>query len=321
MNYRRAVLIASVVTLLGVTGSHAQEPPRGDLATANALFEDGRKLSEVGHFAEACARFAASMALVPRLGVQFNLARCYEHLGRTASAWVAFGEAAALARRMADPREADARELQAKLVSRLSRLVITVSAGFPIEDLTVTRDGVPVLRQVYGVAVPVDPGVHTVEATAPGRIPWSTRLIVSTEGDVVAVTIPTLMKTHGPAAPPPPKTALGPRRPTLATWIGVGAAIASIGSGAYFGLSAWSLWQDARQGCDRSNVCTEQAYAAAERSRRDGTISTALFATGGAALVTGVVLYLRSPRTDDSHVKVVPTIARDAVGVAVGGGF
>src|SRR5215510_10868859 len=134
-----------------------------------------------GDVAEACARFEASMTLVPRLGVQLNLADCYERIGKTASAWVAFGEAAALARRIGDQRESYARERRDALVPRLARLRITV-AGDVIAGVVITRDGVSVAPSAYGVAVPVDPGRHSVEVKAPARIPWSIEVVASVAG-------------------------------------------------------------------------------------------------------------------------------------------
>jgi hypothetical protein len=313
-----ATVTALIVLLAGVASARAQG---GDAATADALFGDGRQLSAGGRLAEACTRFEASMALVPRLGVQLNLADCYERLGRTASAWVAFGEAAALARRMADSREAFARRRNAALVPRLSRLTITIFAGAPIDDLVVIRDGALVPPAVYGLEVPVDPGEHTIEATAPGRIRWSTRLEVSHEGEVVTVAVPDLARARAEAAPLEPIAALGRRQPTPATWIVSGVGVAGLGVGAVFGIAARSLWRQASPGCDRSNACGDPAFAVAERSRRDGNVSTVAFVIGGAALVAGAGLYLRSPRGRDRRAKVVPSISPGAAGVTVAGAF
>lgn len=331
---------------------------RGDIATANALFDAGRRLSAQGRVAEACARFEASAALVPQLGVQLNLADCYERLGKTASAWLAFGDATALARRLSDPsRWRYALERQAALRRRLSRIIVTVAPDATSTGLAVTRDGVRVSAVAFGVEVPVDPGEHAIEAMAPGRIPWSRRVTVSRNAEVVAIEIPELARapasarstpqavapamaapaapapappTPAPPTPAPPVPAapapvvpgdeLGRRRPTRATWIAGGVSAAGLGVGAYFGLSAVSQWHRARPGCDRSNTCGDVAFAAGERAHRDAAISTAGFAVAGAALVTGLVLYVRSPRRPGGF-QIAAAVASDSIGIAAAGGF
>jgi hypothetical protein len=327
MTLCRAAL-ACLLVVGGVSGAHAQKPAGGDLATAEALFVDGKALSADAHFAEACARFEASMTLfkasrtdVPRVGVQLNLADCYETIGKTASAWVAFGEAAALARRVGDDRENLALQRQGALVPRLTRLRITIASP-AIAGLAITRDGMSVEPSAFGVAVPVDPGAHTVMVEAPERIPWSSEVITSGEGETTTIAIPELQRIpESPSAASRPTAGAGRRRPPRAFWITTGAGIAGIGAGAVLGLAARSLWQQARADCDAHNVCTDAAYALVERSRRDGNLSTIAFAAGGAALVTSIVLYLRSPRDRGRAVHVAPQIAPRAAGVAFVGAF
>jgi hypothetical protein len=324
MENQRSILTALVV-MLGVAGARADELPRGDVATANALFVEGKRLYADGQFTEACTKFEASMTLVPRLGVQLNLADCYELAGKTASAWVVFGEAAARARRLADSREQFARQRQDALVPRLCSLNIklAMSSSTLIRGLAVTRDGAQIEPSAYGLDVPVDPGVHLVEVTAPGWIPWSTRVVVVAEGEVVAVSVPDLARrTESPATTPIEHTAnSGRRHTTPATWILAGAGAAGIGVGATLGYSARSLWREARPGCSSSNVCAEPAFRLVERSRREGNLSTIAFAIGGAALAAGFILYVRTPREHDEPVQVAPAIAPSAAGIRLAGRF
>src|SRR5262245_46935235 len=127
MMTQRTIAFVTLAVALGASAVHAQETSGGDMAAAEALFAEGRRLSDAGSFADACGRFEASMSLIPRLGVQLNLADCYEHMGKTASAWVSFGQAAALARRMNDAREDVALQRQDALVPRLTRLRVSVA--------------------------------------------------------------------------------------------------------------------------------------------------------------------------------------------------
>jgi len=341
MTCHHTIFATFAVMLFGARGGYAQDGRHGDVAAANALFLDGRRLSAGGQFAEACARFEASLAILPRLGVRLNLADCNERLGKTATAWKMFGEAAALARRMADRREVLARRRQERLVARVSRLIITLPSSTPSETISVMRDGVRVAPSEYNLGIPVDPGVHTVEAAAPDRTPWSARVVVSGKGEVVAVEIPDLVRRPDLArrpvltpvaepvrehvassgAPAEPTDAPARRHPTPGAWTLAGIGIAGIGAGTALGLSARSLRRQAGSGCDLSNACDEAAYSLIERSRHDGNLSTISFAIGTAALVAGVVLYIRSPRDHQRSIRVVPAITPGAASVTATGAW
>ena len=73
------------------------EAASGDELAARALFEEGRALRGARRTEDACQKFEASSKRFTSAGVVFNLGDCYEKLGRTASAWTAFRDAASLA--------------------------------------------------------------------------------------------------------------------------------------------------------------------------------------------------------------------------------
>src|SRR6266545_6749182 len=90
--FRACVALA----LLIVIGSPARAfAAAGDEAAARALFLEGRKLVDEGNYADACPKFEESLRLDPGTGTSFNLADCFEHVGRTASAWARFLDVAA----------------------------------------------------------------------------------------------------------------------------------------------------------------------------------------------------------------------------------
>jgi hypothetical protein len=313
MKHFRALLLLTV--MLGAHAAVAQQPERDNLAVANALFVEGKQLLAADQVAEACARFAASLALLPRLGVRLNLADCYQRQGKTASAWVLFGEAAALAHRNADPREVTALERQAALLPRLSRLRI-VPSDRAIEGVIVKRDGVRVVASELGVAVPVDPGAHVVEASAPDRLAWSTHVNVPEGPATVVVVVPELeRRAPAPGVERDRGRPLAPR-----VWIAGAIGAAGLGLGTAFGLSARTLWREAEVGCNDANVCTGKAYEIAQRSHRDGTVSTISFAIGGAAVLTAVILYLRTPRDRGRSLQLTAAIAPHA-GLSLAGAF
>ena len=138
------------------------------------------------------------------IGTQYYLADCLEHIGRTASAWAMFVEAADGARRAHDEgRERKARERARSLEKELAHLTIDV-AERDVDGLEVRRGAVHVGAGQLGVAVPVDPGDYVVHASAPGRAEWSKTIAVA-KGEMITVRIPRL------DAASPPGTATSTR--------------------------------------------------------------------------------------------------------------
>jgi hypothetical protein len=191
-----AFLVALAASLVAPAGRAAET----DEATARILFVEGRKLAAGGDYAQACSKFEASYRLDPGIGTNFNLADCLEHTGRIASAWAHFLDVVAATRAAnQNDRELVARARASALEPRLPRLVVNASA--PILGLTVRRDGIPLPETSWGTAVPVDPGEHVIEATAPGKKTWSTTLTVAATPDTTSLSVPEL--ENAPTAKPP----------------------------------------------------------------------------------------------------------------------
>ncbi len=174
-----------------------------DETSARALFGEGRRLADDGQYAAACPKFEQARKLFASAGVLVNLADCYERIGRTASAWTAFGDAAVVAgrtNRAADVAEAKRR--QALLEPRLSSVVVRVAHEVP--GLTVKRDGVSLSFSPSGVATPVDPGDHEIRADAAGFASWIRSIAAPVAGQSLTVEIPELRRVANSAAPAPP---------------------------------------------------------------------------------------------------------------------
>lgn len=275
-----------------------------DQVTARALFEEARELMRTGHYDDACPKLDAASKLYPGSGVLLNLGDCYEHVGRTASAWNEFAEAsssAAHAGRDADRAEAERRK--AALEPKLSRIAIRVKSD--AAGLVVKRDGTPLDSAAWGEAVPVDPGKHTVTAEAPGRQPWSQQVDLEELGKTVTVDVPELdvspvqvqpqvepTNVVAPAAPvePPPPAQPGywtPRRVIGASLVGAGAV--GTGVGVVLGLVARSQYQTALDEPPAKQVTdSRSAYSL-------GNVGTVVGLVGAAVGVGGLVLWLTAP--------------------------
>jgi hypothetical protein len=182
---------------------------------AQALFEEGRRLMDKKRYAEACPKLAESHRLDPAGGTVLNLAICHEKEGKLATAHVDYNEALALATRDArKDRQQIAREHIASIETVLPRITIAVAPASDVEGLEVRLDGFVMRRAAWGVATPVDPGNHVVEATAPSRVPWSTKLGIE-PSQRKTVEVPALVPGAAPIVQigPAPSTNLLPERP------------------------------------------------------------------------------------------------------------
>ncbi len=192
--------------------------PEGDAERARALFKDGRALAASGSYAEACPKFEQSLKLDVGIGTKFNLADCYEHLGRTATARTLFLEVAATAHESGQSEREEAATARAKaLETQIHTLVIDVKVSSPKQEIR--RDGIVLEPAKWGAPEPVDPGFHEIVVTAPGKKRWHARVEVPLSGDVT-VQIPALEDAEpapsavaAPAAVAPAKKPAPPEPP------------------------------------------------------------------------------------------------------------
>ncbi len=183
------------------TASSPGAAPSGKVV-AEALFEEGRRLVADGKYAEACPKFADSQRLDPSASTLLNLASCYEKLGRTATAWATYKEAASAANAGGRAEYVAAAQRHADgLSGRLSRLTITVARG--LDGIRVERDGVVVDPAEWGTPIPVDPGGHTVTASAPGHQVWASTVDMTRDNTQVTIAVPPLDPLPGDAMPKP----------------------------------------------------------------------------------------------------------------------
>lgn len=189
----------------------AASPARAGDVAAEALFQEGKKLSDAGDWAGACPKFEESNRIEPKVGTLYRYAECLVKVGRTATAWEAFTEVASKSKTEGNrEREKFARDRAKELEPLLVRLKIEVRDK--PEGLVVKRGGVVIGGAQLGVAIPVDPGKITLSASAPGRQTWTGAIDAVKEGETVVIVIPPLEPGAGPepgpapygAGPPPP---------------------------------------------------------------------------------------------------------------------
>src|SRR5262245_41248205 len=190
IRHRKLLLGTLLLASAGLLSLDA--PAQNAKTAAESLFQAAKQLMADKKFAEACPKLVESQRLEPSPGTQLNLARCYEGLGKTASAWAEYKGAAVLAQQLGQKdREKGARDLADALQPKLSKLTVQAAAT---PGLVVKSDGVEIGAASFGTALFVDPGEHLVEASAPGYEPWSTKIVVGPNADSKTASVPPLVK-------------------------------------------------------------------------------------------------------------------------------
>ncbi len=331
-----AVLVLAAGVIAAAPADARAQPGEGGAAAAESLFQEARKLIDAKRYAEACPKLAASHKLAPAVGTLLNLADCYERNGQLASAWVRFHEAIALAQRLgrAD-REKTATERADKLEPRLIKLTIKSREG----GLEVKLDGNVLDSAALGTPVPVDPGKHTIDATAKGKKPFNTIIDVTDRARTPSVDIPTLDADPDAkgSSTPPPSDPTGPTRPPRPaeerssdggtqrilgiTGMGLGGAGVILGS--IFGLRTSSKWSEAKDQHCTGTECDRTGVELAAQAKNAGTVSTISFIAGGVFLAGGAVLFFTAPSRPPGPKKSDTTVGLGlGIGsVSLGGSF
>lgn len=313
-------------------------------AMASQLFDDAEKLMAESKFAEACPKYAESHRLDPQLGTLLHLAECFDHSGKTASAWASFKDGVEIAAQRGDPREPKIRQRVAELEKKLPKLIIAVPPSAP-PDLEVTQDGNVVGRAVWGSAVPLDPGVHTIAAKAAGRKPWSQAIQIAPAGGTVQLAVPDLAPADSAPAPtptpeptpfvpppseqPPPQADAGtPSSPGSAQrtlgFVTAGVGVVGLGVGVAFTLQRSSKLSDRDDLCPVNNCpggfddgLQPRVDDLTDQARTAQTIAIIGFAAGGALTAAGLALIFTAPKGE--HVAVTPIATPQFQGFAVAG--
>lgn len=321
---RAAAFSAVAAVVLLAPRAQGQE----QAATAEALFREARQLVAQGHYAEACPKFAASQRLDPGYGTLYNLGECLVHQGKTASAWAAFQEAAALAQTSGQAdRQAKAARAATALEGKLQRIVVSVAA--PPPGVVVRRGGVVIDAAAWGSALPVDPGKHRIEASAPGKKDYALEIESGGPGTVVKVEIPRLQDLP-PTLPakvaPPPAAPDGAASRRVAAYVLGGVGVAGMVAGAVLGASAKSQWNEAQSHeCRTSTLCSQRGVDLVNGAKAAATGANVGWIAGGALAAAGVVLLLtalpQGPKKTTGQLVVAPILEPRRGGLSVQGSF
>lgn len=331
-----------------------QQPSRNN---AESLLAEGKRLMAARQYAVACPKIQESQRLAPATATLLELAICHEKHGKTATAW---RELNAVIRQGVgtDSSSKTARSHLNALEPQVSRLTVRARPGVDTSGIQFAIDGLPMEDSAWGTPIPVDPGSHSVVVSIGGARQWSGSVNVGEHGDRQTVDVPVGRPTASPAPqtpaepeksvpvaekierPPltePPKEEDEPeRRPSrphrpVMGYVMLGAGLAGIGVGSYFGLHAISLRKDSDAGCVRG--CTQSAVDLNNDAKTAAWASN--IGIGVGALVFGIGSYLLlkplSPaktdtvvpeeKPDSASLWLVPEIAPAGAGASFGGAW
>jgi hypothetical protein len=275
-----ALVFAALVAITPARADEAQEA-----AAAEALFREGRALLAEGKLHDACEKFGQSKRLDPAPGTMLNLGRCYEDLGRTASAWATYRELTQRATKLGQTARADfASQKAAELEPSLATLAVGVPTAHRLPGLSVEYDGTPLGIAAWGSRLPVDPGMHRILASAPGKLSWS-RTVDVRASESASVEVPLLASSDPPARTIPLETVA-----IWTTFVGAAAVV----TGVVFRGAAKTENEAAEDACV-GTTCSPAGVTRHGRAHDLTTVSTVVSIAGVSLVVAGLAMWLLAP--------------------------
>lgn len=311
----------------------ADDGPTEDArARGKQLFDSALADVKREDYKSACPKFRASYDVDPKASTLLNLGTCYARNGQTASAWGAFSSAVVASKKAGKEDWAAQAEEQVKaLEPRLVRLTVDVPREARVEGLVVARDTSTLSDSEYGLAMAVDPGEHTIKASARGYVPWQTKVTVWEGTQLAPVTIPKLVE-EPKAVVVVPRDATAPAGPapywTTSRVAGAsvaGLGVVALGVGSVIGILAKGKYDDSRAACPTPTCSDATAVESNSSAFGMATGSTLLFVAGGVLAAGGIGLFLWAPdakrKTASGTFHMYPTASHTSATLELGGTF
>ena len=303
------LVLAPVATL--AAGRAAADPK---IDKADQLFAEGKALLD-SNLLQACDKFKESLDYNPEaIGTLLNVALCDEKLGRIASAVARFSEARDRAKEHGFVEHVRAAEQHiAALESGVPHLAIKLTEIAP-ETKIILDDRIVALGDLGDV--PVDPGERDLVVSAPGRLPYRTRLVVA-RAEHRDVVVPALARAI---------TVTSSRRriAQITTFAGAGAIATGVGLGLYGRQLHHDQFDNGEcMHTGTGDLCSRTGQNRTNRARTLGNVGTAVGLVGVAVTGLGIYLWRRwpAPTEADKKLAIVPALGPDHLGIAALGRF
>lgn len=311
------VCLALVSSAAG-SASAQEEPTPTDTAAARALGQEGVKLADAGNCQEAVDRLSRAEKIFHAPTTLGRLGECQVQLGKIVDGTENLNKVARETLAPSAPAafvqaQERARRVLAEAKPKIAKLKIAV-AGPSDVAWTVKVDGEPVPLANLNTNRPVDPGEHSVEATAPGYKPARAKVTLAEGGaDSVALTLEidkTAVKSDSaPVVAPSAEPAKGaprnepryaepePPASKVPAYVAAGVGVVGIGVGTAFGLMAMSKKDDLDAACSAQKICAADQRDVIDTGKTYGVVSTVSLVVGGVGLAAAVYLYITASGT------------------------
>jgi hypothetical protein len=214
-------------------------PAVDEIRTARELYSQAVQDEDAERWEEARDKLNLVAKVKPTAGISYHIALCEEHLGHLATALASY------LRAQEEATRTDAQDVLRLVGPQLASLTprvphLTFQTEPTLRNPIVTLDGAPVPTGHLDVPLAVDPGLHHVEASAPGRVSANATVEIH-EGDAEVFRVSlvplanTRSSTSASAADTSPLGAV-PSPPRLSASSSVSGIVAATGAGVLTGL-------------------------------------------------------------------------------------
>jgi hypothetical protein len=309
-----AALLGGALSLGAPAARAGDEPSPAELAAARQLFMQAERDEDAGRWHDALDKLLQVAQVKRTAGVRYHIALCEERLGALADALEEYtGSQSQAAVEHAKDVERLVGPALADLDPRVPRLAIHMVPDSP--EATVMLDGSLLDRSKLGEALALNPGVHRIDATAPGRTTVRTTVTLrERESTVFDVALAEL----APPVPPPPPPPVTPRHDPLSTsrTAAVATTVGALGLAGFGGVSFVAAGAVRAAAVRRCSGETDAASCDGSKNAVRAWDWAALVAWGAAAITgsTAVVLWTHPADRMSSSGRIV--IGPGSVGVA-----
>lgn len=352
----------TLAALLGLSslGISAQALAQSDeqRSGARTLATEGAQAFNEGRFKDAVDLFSKAESLVHAPPHLLFMARAHAKLGQFVKAREAYLK---IVKEPLSPNapqafrdaQSTAEEERKQVEPHIGKLLVKVEGADGAKDLSVAIDGQPFPVVLLGVPQPMDPGDHTVTASATGfkGAPATVSLKDAGSGSVVvklevdnSVPPPSAAPAAATAAPvsavptgaPPSDSGASGSGMRTGAYVGFGVGVVGIALGTVFVMKSGSNRKTADQaasdleaGTHTQRPCSisggtcdadaDDAVKAAEyddKARSAKTIGIVGYVVGGLGVAAGVTLFVLSNKKSDAQAAyVAPYVGVGAVGL------
>jgi hypothetical protein len=339
--------VVSAALGAALLGASAPAAAQGDeqRSGARTLATEGAQAFNEGRFKDAVDLFGKAESLMHAPPHLLFMARAHAKLGQYVKAREAYLK---IIKEQLPPNapqafrdaQAAAEEERKSVEPHIGRLKVTVEGAEGAKDLAVAVDGQPFPTVLLGVPQPMDPGDHTVTASATGFKAAPASVSLKDAGSAAVVvrmevdsSVPPPGAAPSPAAStgvlsapsgaPPSDTGGGGNGLRVGSYVGFGVGAVGIALGTVFVLKSASNRKDADAAssecgspCYKDDPAALKVADLDDKARSAQTLGIVGYVVGGLGVATGVTLFvLSSGKSSDSAAYVAPYVGAGALGV------